>query len=84
VALTLPDDAALTEAGFSDTSSGRVLLIACGALAHEVLAVKRAGGWDHLDLHCLPAKLHLYPDQITPAVTEMVQAKRADYALAWR
>jgi hypothetical protein len=81
---TLPDDTALTEAGFADTapqaSTGRVLLIACGALAHEVLAVKRAGGWDHLDLHCLPAKLHLYPDQITPAVTEMVQAKRADYA----
>ncbi len=80
MALTLPDDTALTEAGFSDTSAGRVLLIACGALAHEVLAIKRSGGWDHLDLHCLPAKLHLYPDQITPAVTAMVEAKRADYA----
>ncbi len=76
------DDATLTEAGFADTApttTGRVLLIACGALAHEILALKRANGWDHLDLHCLPAKLHLYPDQITPAVTAMVTEKRADY-----
>lgn len=74
------DDATLTEAGFADTAAGRVLLIACGALAHEILALKRANGWDHLDLHCLPAKLHLYPDQITPAVREMVLEKRGDYA----
>ena len=77
------DDATLTEAGFADTApatAGRVLLIACGALAHEILTLKRANGWHHLDLHCLPAKLHLYPDQITPAVTAMVTEKRADYA----
>jgi hypothetical protein len=79
----IPSDTALTEAGYAEaagSAAGRVLLIACGALAHEVLALKRANNWDHLDLHCLPAKLHLYPDQITPAVTQMVQAKRADYA----
>ena len=74
------DDATLTEAGFADTTTGRVLLIACGALAHEILALKRANNWHHLDLHCLPAKLHLYPDQITPAVRDMVLDKRADYA----
>jgi hypothetical protein len=75
-----PDDAALTEAGYSEAAAGRVLLIACGALAHEILSLKRANGWDHLDLHCLPAKLHLYPDQITPAVTAMVTEKRGDYS----
>jgi hypothetical protein len=75
-----PDDAALTEAGYSEAPAGRVLLIACGALAHEILSLKRANGWDHLDLHCLPAKLHLYPDQITPAVAAMVTEKRADYS----
>jgi hypothetical protein len=81
VALTL-DDAALTETGFVEgalAAPGQVLLIACGALAHEILAIKRAGGWDHLHLHCLPAKLHLYPDQITAAVRDMVLARRADY-----
>jgi hypothetical protein len=57
---SLPDPATLTTRGLAPTGQGRILLIACGALAHEILALKRANGWDHMDLHCLPAKLHLY------------------------
>ncbi len=68
----LPDDKTLTEQGFSDVSSGRVMLIACGALAHEILAIKRLNKWDHLDLMCLPANLHLYPERITDAVEAAV------------
>lgn len=59
--------------------NGRVLLIACGALAHEVLAVKKINGWDHLDLQCLPANLHLFPDKITEAVEACVLRYRSDY-----
>lgn len=59
---------------------GRVLLIACGALATEILAVSRANGWDHLDLHCLPANLHLWPDRIPDAVEAAVTERRAGYA----
>ena len=69
----LPDDLTLTEEGLA-ARGGRVLVLACGALAHEVLAVKRANGWDHLDLQCLPAKLHLYPDKITTEVEKAVRA----------
>jgi hypothetical protein len=69
----LPDDATLTETGLA-AQGGRVLVLACGALAHEVLALKRANGWDHLDLQCLPAKLHLYPDKITAEVEKAVRA----------
>lgn len=77
--MTLPDDTALTETGLAPAAKGRVLLIACGALAHEVLAVKRAGGWDHLDLQCLPANLHLWPDRIPAAVEKAVgEAKGYD------
>ena len=75
----IPDDATLTEAGMEAAQAGRILLIACGALAHEVLALKRLNGWTHLDLQCLPAKLHLYPDQITAEVARTVSARRADY-----
>lgn len=75
----LPDDTVLTEQGLP-ASGGRVLLIACGALAHEVLAIKRAGGWDHLDLQCLPANLHLWPDRIADAVARVVAERRADYS----
>ena len=74
------DDGTLTEAGLTPTGSGRVLLLACGALAHEVLAVIRANGWSHLVLQCLPAKLHLYPSKITAEVARVVLAERANYA----
>lgn len=58
---------------------GRVLLIACGALAHEIVALKAAQGWAHLDLQCLPAILHNHPDRITAAVAELVADRRAGY-----
>ena len=75
----LPDDNTLTEQGLAPAATGRVLLIACGALAHEILALKRANGWDHLDLQCLPANLHLWPDRIPAAVEAAVNQHRAAY-----
>lgn len=75
----LPSDTTLTEAGFAEPGRGRILLVACGALAREILALKRANGWDHMDLTCLPAKLHLFPDRITPEVARVVQENRAAY-----
>ena len=61
-------DAILTEDGIAATGKGRILLIACGALAREILDLKAHNGWDHMDLTCLPAKLHLYPEKITEEV----------------
>ena len=75
----LPDDKTLTEQGFEELSSSRMMLIACGALAHEILAIKRLNGWDHLDLKCLPANLHLYPERITEAVEAAVHKHRATH-----
>jgi len=74
-----PSDTQLSETGLAPQGAGRILLIACGALAHEILALKRANGWDHMDLQCLPAKLHLYPERITEAVAAAVTAHREDY-----
>ena len=75
----LPSDRALSEQGFAEPGAGRILLIACGALAHEILALKRLNGWDHMTLHCLPAKLHLHPARITAAVAAEVEKNRAAY-----
>lgn len=75
----IPDDGRLTREGLAPKGRGRVLLLACGALAHEILALKRANGWEHLDLQCLPAILHNHPERIPPAVAAAVQAHRADY-----
>jgi len=77
--MSLPDDRTLTEKGLSPARQGRILLIACGALAREILDLKAANGWDHLDLTCLPAKLHLYPEKITSEVEAAVRKHRANY-----
>jgi hypothetical protein len=79
--MNLNDDT-LTETGITaprgaDVSS-RTLLLACGALAREILAVTRLNGWSHLDLACLPAKLHNEPQKIPDAVRAKIREARAN------
>lgn len=74
-----PSDRDLTTEGMEAPREGRLLALACGALAHEILAIKAANGWDHLDLHCLPANLHLWPDRIPDAVEAAVEKYRDAY-----
>ena len=66
----------MTVEGVTPAAAGSVLLIACGALAQEILALKDRNGWTHLDLTCLPANLHLYPERITDAVAAAVEKHR--------
>lgn len=77
----LPSDATLTTDGLAvaGPAQGRVLVIACGALAREILALVRLNGWDHLALQCLPANLHLRPERIPDAVAAAVEAARPRY-----
>jgi len=56
------------EVAFDATERPEVLILACGAIAREVLAVIRLNGWTHVDVKCLPAKLHNTPKQIAGAV----------------
>ncbi|WP_187430107.1 hypothetical protein ROLI_023950 [Roseobacter fucihabitans] len=73
-------DSDLTRTGLPlAAQTGRVLLIACGALAREILDLRKANGWTHLDLTCLPANYHLYPEKITQGVREAVTKHRAAY-----
>ncbi len=55
------------------------LVIACGALAHEIVALRRLNDWPHLDVQCLPAELHNRPEKIPAAVREKIQANRVRY-----
>ncbi len=74
------DDDALTEEGATlarGAAAGRILLIGCGALAREILALKAVNGWGGMDLICLPAKLHNRPQLIPEAVRAKVRAGRA-------
>ena len=64
----------------SNESSGvGLLIIACGALAHEITALRRANGWDQLDVRCLPAELHNRPEKIPAAVRAMIHSCRDQY-----
>jgi hypothetical protein len=56
----------------------RVLVIACGALAREILSL-RDGPLGAFDVTCLPAKLHNRPALIPEAVRAKIRAKRAEY-----
>jgi len=55
----------------------RLLVIACGMIAREVLAVKAQLALDHLELTCLPAEFHYYPDRIPPAMDKAILEARA-------
>jgi hypothetical protein len=59
--------------------AGDVLLIACGALAREIITLIEANRWRAFDVTCLPARLHNYPDQIAPAVEARIIAAKDKY-----
>ncbi len=56
----------------------KVHVIACGALAREILAVCEASGLAHIDLHCLPAIWHNHPERIVPGLAKAIAEKRAE------
>ena len=56
-----------------------MLIIACGALAHEITALRRANRWDDLDVRCLSAELHNRPERIPDAVRALIHASRDRY-----
>ncbi|MGH8199654.1 MAG: DUF1638 domain-containing protein [Steroidobacteraceae bacterium] len=55
------------------------LIIACGALAHEIAALRRASGWTAIDVCCLPPELHNRPERIAPAVQAKIREHRGAY-----
>jgi hypothetical protein len=57
----------------------RTLIIACGALAHEIAALRRASGWTAVDVCCLPPGLHNRPERIAPAVQAKIREHRGAY-----
>ena len=58
-----PSDALLTRQGITpEHTAGSILLVACGALAREILELLRLNQWMHMDLLCLPAILRSSPE----------------------
>jgi hypothetical protein len=61
-------------------TSEKVHVIACGAIAREILAVTRVNGLDHVELTCLPAIWHAHPEKIAPGVKEAIAKAKAEGA----
>ncbi len=59
--------------------SPSTLLIACGALAREILALTGQHGWRHLAVTCLPAHYHNTPARIPEAVRARIRENRGRY-----
>jgi len=57
----------------------KVLVIACGALAREIVELTRANGWSALAVKCLPPELHNRPERIPAAVEAQILEHRARY-----
>jgi len=55
------------------------LVIACGAIAHELVSVSKANRWQHLDIQCLPAEWHNHPERITPAIEKKIAQYLSQY-----
>lgn len=57
----------------------RVLVLACGALARELLELTSTHRLDNVTIECLPAALHNQPAKIPAALRARLETTRDDY-----
>lgn len=55
------------------------LIIACGAIAKEIEAIKKLNGLQHIVLQCLPADLHNRPEKIPGKLRDSIAQYRDQY-----
>ncbi len=59
-------------------AADKTLIIACGALAKEILLLSKQLGMD-ADLQCLPADFHNRPEKIVPGLKAILDKKASSY-----
>lgn len=62
-----------------ESRAPQVLVLACGALAQELVHLIRVNEWDHVTLDCLPGILHNRPERIPDAVARRLDEIGAGY-----
>lgn len=68
----------MTENANNSDKRPRTQVIACGALAREIVELIRLNDWRHLSITCLPAEWHNYPERIPEGVRAKIRAARAE------
>jgi Protein of unknown function (DUF1638) len=61
------------------SGEAKVLLLACGALAREIVDLIEINQWSGFDIQCLPAKWHNTPELIVPALRQKIHENRQRY-----
>jgi hypothetical protein len=61
-------------------SAERILVIACGALGREIIALKQLNDWSTMDVQCLPPELHNRPEHIPESVRAAIASGRKRYS----
>lgn len=63
-----------------ETEKRPVLLIACGALAHEVMAILKLNKLEsRIEVQCVPAQIHYSPEKIPLRIKELIDKNRDHY-----
>jgi len=57
----------------------KVLVIACGAIARELVRIRKLNQWEYVDIQCLPPELHNQPDRIPLAVKAKIDNQASLY-----
>ncbi len=57
----------------------KLLVIACGALAREISALRKRNGWQHLDMQCIDARLHNRPALIPERLRQKIRSNCSRY-----
>lgn len=79
------EDETLQKKRLSDPDSEKngsltpILVIACGAIARELVRIRELNGWEHVEFQCLPAELHNRPERIPHAVLAKIDEQRGRY-----
>ncbi len=61
------------------TETAPVLVIACGAIARELVRIKDLNNWEHIEFQCLPAELHNTPDRIPLEVKAKIESQASRF-----
>jgi hypothetical protein len=59
--------------------NARTLVIACGAIAHELVAMRDRLAWPELAIQCLPADWHNRPERIAPGVEAKLETAHTQF-----
>ena len=57
-----------------------ILIIGCGAIAHEINEIITLNNWTNVTLQCLKADLHNTPKKLPRKIKETIESHLKDYS----